>query len=54
MSENYFKILEMGKNVGKSIFKRSVKMSGNYLAKVQTDIFTPTFRHFFTPETKKI
>ena len=33
--ENYFKILEEGKNVGKFIFRRNVKMSENDLAKTQ-------------------
>ena len=35
MSENYFQILEVGKNVGKFLFRRSVKMSENDLAEVQ-------------------
>ena len=35
MSENYFQILEVGKNVGKFLFRRSVKMSENDLVKVQ-------------------
>ena len=35
MSENYFQILEMGKNVGKFIFRRSVKMSENESTEVQ-------------------
>ena len=37
MSENYFKILEVGKNVGKFFSRRSKKwskMSENYLPKV--------------------
>ena len=33
--ENYFKILEEGKNVGNFVFRRNVKMSENVLAKVQ-------------------
>ena len=33
--ENYFKILEEGKNVGKFIFRRSVKIPENDWAKVQ-------------------
>ena len=33
--ENYFKILEEGKNVGKFLFRRNVKMSENVLANVQ-------------------
>ena len=32
---SYFKILEEGKNVGKFLFRRNVKMSENVLVKVQ-------------------
>ena len=35
MSENYFQILEVGKNVGKILFRQNVKMSENELVDEQ-------------------